>query len=181
VKKLRPVALVLVIVLLIGVGIWLQRTGSLTQAALVEWVRGLGPWAVPAFILAFILGELIHLPGMLFVVAARVAFGPLVGFALGYGGAIIAVTAPFLLARTLGARRPRLGGARWRLIERLLDGVETHPLRTVVLLRLVLWLAPPVDYALAFTRIRTRDYVLGSAVGLIPIIALAAYGVSWFE
>jgi uncharacterized membrane protein YdjX (TVP38/TMEM64 family) len=180
-RRLRLALLAIVVVALVGIGAWLRHSGKLSVQALTDGVTALGPWAVPAFLVAFVLGELVHVPGMLFVVAARLAFGPVLGLALGYGGSILAVTAPFLLARFLGADRPRVVAKRLQFVKRLLDGVESRPVRNVVLLRLVLWLAPPLDYALAFTSIRTRDYVVGSALGLMPVIALASYGVSWLQ
>jgi uncharacterized membrane protein YdjX (TVP38/TMEM64 family) len=46
----------------------------------------------------------------------------------------------------------------------------------VALLRLVLWMAPAVNYALALSPVRYRDYAIGSAVGLaIPVAAAAAF------
>ena len=45
---------------------------------------------------------------------------------------------------------------------------EARPVQTIALLRLVLWLAPPLSYALASSNIRMRDHILGSAIGLIP-------------
>lgn len=178
--RARRVLLALVLVACIAGGIWLGRTGHLTQDAIGGWVGAWGPWAAPAFVLAFTLGEVLHLPGMLFVFVARAAFGVVGGFLLGYGGALIAILVPFLLVRGIRSQRERVWQPRWRFLQRLLDGIETHPIRSVMILRLVLWLSPPLDYALAFTSIRTRDYMLGSALGLLPCIAAVIYGIGWF-
>ena len=52
----------------------------------------------------------------------------------------------------------------------------TRPLRTVVLLRIVLWMSPQLNYALALTGISFRNYLLGSAFGLIwPIVIMALF------
>lgn len=177
--RLRQILLFLVLALCLSLGIWLWHTGQLTQAAIGGWVRSFGVYAAPAFIVAFVLGELVHLPGMLFVVIARAAFGPLGGLLVAYVGAVIAVTAPFLLVRGLRSQRQRAWKPRWRFLERALSRVEEYPIRSVIVLRLVLWLSPPLDYALAFTSIRTRDYVLGSALGLVPSIAAVTFGVGW--
>ncbi len=177
--RARRVALGLVLGACIVAGIWLGRTGHLTQAAIGGWVRSWGPWSAPAFVLAFTLGELLHLPGMLFVFVARAAFGAVVGFFLSYGGSLVAITAPFLLVRGIRTQRERTWQPRWRFLRRLLDNVETHPIRSVLVLRLLLWLSPPLDYALAFTSIRTRDYIIGSALGLAPCIGAVIYGLRW--
>jgi uncharacterized membrane protein YdjX (TVP38/TMEM64 family) len=175
----RRIALLLVLASCATGGVWLWRAGDLNQAALSEWVRSFGALAPPAFILAFALGEVVHLPGTLFVVLARAAFGPVGGLLLAYVGGVIAVTAPFLLARGLRQRRERAWQPRWRWAARALERVEAYPVRSVIVLRLVLWLSPPLDYALAFTSIRTRDYVIGSALGLMPSIAAVVFGVGW--
>jgi uncharacterized membrane protein YdjX (TVP38/TMEM64 family) len=145
--RARQVVLAIVLVALVGTGIWL---------------------------------ELLHLPGMIFIAVARAAFGAVNGFFLGYGASILAVTAPFLLVRGMRTTRERAWQPRWRLLRRLLDGVEKHPIRSVAVLRLILWLSPPLDYALAFTSIRTRDYILGSALGLAPCIGAVIWGLGWW-
>jgi uncharacterized membrane protein YdjX (TVP38/TMEM64 family) len=50
----------------------------------------------------------------------------------------------------------------------------------VFLLRLVFWLAPPVNYALALSNIRFRHYFAGSLLGLVLPIALIATFVERF-
>jgi uncharacterized membrane protein YdjX (TVP38/TMEM64 family) len=115
---------------------------------------------------------------MVFVVVARVVFGPSVGFALGYAGAVFAVTLSFVVARQLVAAarstdepwRPR-----WQFLRRALDRLERRPVQTIALLRMVLWLAPPLSYALASSRIGVRDHLLGSAIGLVAPVAAVVF------
>lgn len=177
--RVRRIALALVLAACVGAGIWLARTGNLTQAAVGEWVRAWGLWSAPAFVLAFTVGELLHVPGMLFVFVARAAFGAVGGFFLSYGGSMVAVLAPFLLVRGIRTQRERSWQPRWRFLRRLLEGVETHPIRSVAVLRLILWLAPALDYALALTSITTRDYLIGSALGLAAPIGAVILGIGW--
>ncbi|MCA9598461.1 MAG: VTT domain-containing protein [Myxococcales bacterium] len=177
--RLRTTLLVIVLAGLLAGGIALHRTGQLRPDVIGAWIRSLGIWAAPVFVAAFAAGQLLHLPGTAFVVAARTAWGPVFGFALAYGAAVVAVTVPFVLTRRARGTGERSFRPRWRWLARLLDRVEVHPVRSVVLLRLVLWLSPPLGYALAFTGIRTRDYVVGSALGLAPCIALVSCGVGW--
>jgi uncharacterized membrane protein YdjX (TVP38/TMEM64 family) len=49
--------------------------------------------------------------------------------------------------------------------------LDDHPIRTVFLLRLVFWMSPPLNYGLAMTEIRLRDYLVGSGAGLVAPIA----------
>lgn len=167
----KNVALGLGLVALGGAGLALERSGALEQAALEGLLLSLGCWAVPLFFVLFTAGAVLQVPGALFVVAARLAFGPVWGFVLAYAGAVVAVTAAFGLVRALRGRRddpPR--PLRWRWARRLLDGAQRRPVLTVALLRTLFFLSPPLNYALAFSRIRARDYVLGSALGLaLPV------------
>lgn len=177
--RARRVALGLVLAACISTGIWLAHTGNLTQAAIGGWVRSWGLWSAPAFVLAFTLGELLHVPGMLFVFVARAAFGVWGGFFLSYGGSMVAVLAPFLLVRGMRTQRERSWQPRWRVLRRVFESVETHPIRNVAILRLIFWLAPPLDYALALTSITTLDYLIGSALGLALPIGAVIYGLGW--
>ena len=140
----------------------------------------LGYFAPPLFLVIFAAGELLHLPGILFVIVARVVFGPSLGFVLGYVGAVFAVTISFAVARQiLAAARSTTDPwrPRWRFLQRAFDRLEAHPVQTIALLRLVLWLAPPLSYALASSKVRVRDHVVGSAIGLVaPVLGVVLLG-----
>ncbi len=178
-KKLRVFLAALAMTALAGVGIWLVQTGRFGAEQLSAWVASLGCWSAPTFLLSFVIGQLLYVPGALFVGAARVSFGPGWGVLLAYLGALAAITVPFLLARyargtAQAAYRPRLS-----FLRRALDRVEDRPIQSMVLLRTVLFLSPPLNYALAFTSVRTRDYVLGSAIGLFVPTFVVTFGVGW--
>ncbi|HEX7663846.1 MAG TPA: hypothetical protein VF407_05025, partial [Polyangiaceae bacterium] len=74
-KKLRLVLLVLVVVALFTTGFVLQRRGELHPHDLAEKIRAFGAWALPVFFGLCIVAELLHVPGMLFVVVAQLVFG----------------------------------------------------------------------------------------------------------
>lgn len=135
----------------------------------------LGCLAPPLFLVVMAAAELLHLPGMvLFVVVARVVFGPIAGFALAYTGAVLAVTLSFIVARQLIAAARSTNEPwrpRWRWVRRAMERLEGRPVQTIALLRLVLWLAPPLSYALASSNLRVRDHLLGSAIGLAAPVA----------
>lgn len=164
----------------IGGAIYLWRTGSMTPTAVQEWLDSLGAVAPLVFIGAFIAGAFLGVPGMVFVIGGRLAFGPWIGFAVGYTGGLLAVLAPFVMARLLRRAVAEPMRPRNRFIARAFDQVEHHPIRSVLLMRLVLWFNAPLSYALALTEVRLRDYALGCAVALAPIVALAMVATGWF-
>lgn len=146
---------------------------SLSTAHLRELVQHAGIAGVGIFLVAFACGELLHVPGLVFVAAAVLAWGRLAGGALAYLGALVAVSLAFVIIRAVGGQP--LGDLRWPRVRAILARLEERPIRTVALLRLFLWLAPALTYALALSRIRYRHYVAGSAIGLaLPVAAAAA-------
>jgi len=156
----------------------LARRAGVDVDTLRRELASLGWLAGPVFLAAFAVGELLHLPGILFVAAARIVFGAVLGLVLGYAGALLALAVSFAVARQLvrAARATREPWRpRWAFLRRAFERLEARPVRTIALLRLVLWLAPPLTYALATTRVRAREHVLGCALGLVvPVVAVHA-------
>ena len=66
-----------------------------------------------------------------------------------------------------------LAGLERPLLKRILNRLDERPIRTVFILRILLFLAPPLNYALAMTNVRFRDYLVGSALGLVlPLLII---------
>jgi uncharacterized membrane protein YdjX (TVP38/TMEM64 family) len=175
----RRVAAVVVVVALAVAAIVARRAG-VDGPMLQRELLALGYFAPPLFLVLFAAGELLHLPGILFVLVARVVFGPSLGFVLGYTGALLALSLAFAVARqVVSAARATKEPWRpkWRFLRWAFDRVESHPIRTIAFLRLVLWLSPPLSYALASTGVRARDHVIGTAIGIVvPVLGVAVLG-----
>jgi uncharacterized membrane protein YdjX (TVP38/TMEM64 family) len=176
--RLAAVLAVLVAAFVGGAG-WAYATGRVSAGAIEAWLGSLGPAAPALFVAAFVGGSLLGLPGIAFVVGGRLAFGAEAGFALGYVAGVLACLVPFAAARRLRGAGPAPWLPRSRHLRRALDLVESHPLRAVVLLRLVLWFNQPLSYALAMTRLRAHAYVAGCALALAPVVALAVLATGW--
>lgn len=145
--------------------------------AFSEWVHALGVWAPVAFVAAYILAVVLMMPAFLFTMAAGAVFGVAYGSVLVLCGALIGASLAFLIGRYVArdfVHRRVVKNATLLAIDRVIgeDG-----LRLVFLLRL----SPAVpfvltNYAMGITRVKLRDFVLGT-VGLTPIIvAYAAFG-----
>ncbi len=178
-RAVRRVLLGVLAATFVGGAIYLWRTGAVTPTTVAAWLGSLGPAAPVLFIAAFVAGSFVGLPGMAFVIGGRLAFGPYLGFAVGFGGGMLAVTVPFLFAR----RMRRAGSDPWRPtrrhLRRMFDLLETHPFRAVLALRLVLWFNPPLSYALALTTVPLRTYVAACALALAPVVAIAMVATGW--
>lgn len=179
-RDVRRIALAVFVVAFVVGAVVLWRTGWVTPSSVGAWLDSLGPVAPMIFIAAFVGGAFIGLPGMAFVVGGRLAFGPWLGFAVGYVGGVLAVTIPFVVARRLRRAGTDPWRPRQRHLARAWEQLETHPFASVLVLRLVLWFNPPLSYALAFTRVRLTTYLAACALALAPVVAAAMLLTSWF-
>ncbi|MFW5925253.1 MAG: TVP38/TMEM64 family protein [Myxococcota bacterium] len=166
----------LLVVVLLGalflVGHATGLTDDMDADRVRRWVLEAGAWGVLLFLVLFSVGELMHVPGLVFVAAATYLYDGAGAILVALFGAITSVTVSFVVVRTVGGQP--LGRIRWKFIRRMLAHLDERPITVVFLLRLVLWLAPIVNYVLAMSRVRFREYLVGSALGLaIPITAIA--------
>ncbi len=179
-RIVRLVALVGVILGLLALGKALGAEQYANAEKIQELLDAAGIWAVPAFLVIFTAGELVHIPGVVFVAGACAFASWLPAYGLSLCGAVCSATVSFVLVRTVAGRA--LTGLRHRWIKKMLSMVDDRPIRTVVILRLILWMAPALNYALALTNIRFRNYLIGSAVGLaLPVLGLVAFFKWLFE
>lgn len=174
-KRLPPgvVRVGLLMAALVAAGVVAKLTGwseALTVARLRALVESAGAWSLVAYVGLFCGCYLLTVPGMVFVAVGVAAFGPWLGGPVAYGAALAAISGNFWAGRRLGGETPRLP---WRFARTALEHLEERPVRTIALLRLVLMLTPPFDYGLGLTAIPYPRFLLGSAIGLIPPIAVA--------
>jgi uncharacterized membrane protein YdjX (TVP38/TMEM64 family) len=176
-KLLRLAALV---TLIVGSIVLAKVTGvseRLTPESIRGFMEGAGVLGFLIFLGVFAVGELVHVPGVFFVAAAILAYGRGFGGVAAYAGAVLSVIVSFLVVRGVGGQM--LADVRRPFVRKILDGLDRRPIRVVAILRLILWMAPPLNYALAMSRVRFRDYVIGSALGLLIPIALASVFFDW--
>lgn len=169
---LRVAGVVVILGIMAGVGWLLYDAGHLSRAGLIALAEDQGALApfilMGAMILAVIVGPIPTVP---ITIASGLLFGPLVGFAYAWGGAIIGAAASFWLARLAG--RP--------LIERLAGGHVAFCPRCSD--RLLFWivfgcrLLPVISFALVsygagLTAMTLRAFLIATGLGMIPMTAL---------
>lgn len=173
----RLLGLVAVLIALLLIGHFSGATEYMTRENIAHFMQSLGVWGFLLFLVAFALGELVHVPGFVFIFAALIAYGRVWGAVAGYAGALIAVTLAFFLVRVVGGRA--LSEIKQPLIKKALGPLEKHPIRTVALLRAVLWFAPALNYALGLSPVRYRDYIIGSAIGFVVPMVIFSVLFDW--
>jgi len=126
------------------------------------------------FILLFSLGNLIQIPGWIFLAAAVLALGRTNGGLVTYVAAIASCVVTFLLIRFVGG--DALRQLDNPLITRILSHLDERPIRSVVYARTLFQTAPPLNYALAISGIRFRQYLAGTLLGLpLPIFLYCVF------
>ena len=135
----------------------------------LDWVAGLGPTGVIAFVAIYILACLFMLPGSVLTLGAGAVFGVARGSVIVSVSATLGATAAFLVGRYLARDRVAKmieGNERFRAID---EAVGREGWKIVGLTRL-----SPVfpfnllNYAYGITKVSLRDYFLASWIGMIP-------------
>jgi len=122
------------------------------------------------FVLLFSLGNLIQIPGWVFLAAAVLALGRTMGGIATYIAASISCVVTFLTIRFVGG--DALRQLNNKIATRLLRQLDAHPIKSIVLLRILFQTMPALNYALALSGVKFRNYLLGTLLGLPLPIAL---------
>ena len=127
---------------------------------LQELIKEAGNWGLLIFFLVFLLGTLMSVPGAVFVVFAVLTYGYFGGILLSYTAAVLCAMINFLFARLVGGKA--LTEIKNKRIQKVLSRVETHPITTICWLRIFMLLSPVVNYAMALTSIKARQFLIGN-------------------
>jgi uncharacterized membrane protein YdjX (TVP38/TMEM64 family) len=88
----------------------------------------------------------------------------------------VGTTSTFLLARwVLRDAFQRALTTRFAGLRALDERLDRHGFLTMLILRFVLFLAPPLNWAIGATGVRVHHYVAGTALGVIPGIAATVF------
>jgi uncharacterized membrane protein YdjX (TVP38/TMEM64 family) len=120
------------------------------------------------FVLLFSVGNLIQVPGWIFLAASVLVLGRLNGAIVTYTAAIVSCAITFISVRWVGQNAIENLQGKWS--EKLIGTLNRNPIRNTIYLRLVFQTLAALNYTLALTSIKFKDYILGTILGLpIPI------------
>jgi len=175
-RPLRPILLVL----LVAAGVWAYQHfdfGShLTFEAMRAMVEAHAPYSPLVFIGFVIVGIFLRVPTIMLVVLGGILFERPPAFAYSWIAVVVGTTLSFLLMRYFA--RDALQRAlisRFARLRRFDERLERHGFMTILILRLLLFVTPPLNWAFAVTRVRVRHYIGGTALGVIPGIAAIVF------
>jgi uncharacterized membrane protein YdjX (TVP38/TMEM64 family) len=144
-------------------------------APFVLRLSNLGSWAPFAFVLAYIVAAVTLAPAILLTFAAGAVFGLWRGTLFTYVGALLGASAVFWLSSWLSGGRVHAWLDRDHRVAATRKAVVGRGIWIMFLLRL----SPVVpynllNYALALSGVRYRDYAFAT-IGMIPAIVMYAY------
>jgi len=150
---------------------WLSIDTMAAAASAVQGEPSAPLWVLGVYVLA----SLAAMPITVLIVVTALVFGPAAGFGYALTGSLLASGVTFALGRALGRDTVRrLAGARLNELSRRLGNGG-------VLAVLVLRLVPVAPFTLVnlvagATHLRARDFLLGTALGMIPgILAVTVF------
>ena len=166
------------LVALVALGLlwqWLAMQDLLTVETLMALAKGAvawreAPWAVLVVMAVYAGASLVMFPLSLLVALTGLLFGPWWGFAYALAGTLAASMLTWWVGRRLGREAlMRHGGRRLHGLSRYLSG---RGIRTMTLVNL-LPLAPftLTNMMAGAFRLRFRDYMIGSLLGITPGLA----------
>ena len=152
-----------------------QALGFSGEATVERWMGAAsGPLALPVAVAGFAVLAFIGVPQFMLIAAAVVAFGGWAGFAYSWIGTMASSLVGFYLGRAAGSRTlERFSGAG---VKRFMDHVGKNGFLASLVVRLVPS-APfiVVNMAAGVTPMRVLDFAAGTALGIVPKIALTAF------
>ncbi len=165
-KKLAIICGVLIAVFLI-----VELTGIRTQLS-PEKIKELFDrhqvTGVFLFCLAFSVGNLLYIPGWVFLAGAVFALDKEWGGVVTYAAALCSSTISFFLIQSIGG--DALRSLDSKLADKIFDKLDDRPIWSIATLRMIFQTVPALNYVLAMAKVRFSHYFLGTAIGLpLPI------------
>jgi uncharacterized membrane protein YdjX (TVP38/TMEM64 family) len=125
-------------------------------------------WGIVLFCLAFSIGNLLYVPGWVFLVGAVFALGKEWGGLTTFAAAVSSSVISYYLIRAVGGNALRSLENKWA--DKIFAHLDARPIMSVAALRLIFQTLPALNYALALADIRFGHYLAGTLLGLpIPI------------
>jgi uncharacterized membrane protein YdjX (TVP38/TMEM64 family) len=152
-----------------------QALGIGTPAEVEQWLTAVrGPWALPVAVLAFAALAFLGVPQFVLIAAAVVAFGPWQGMLYSWIGTWASSAVGFWVGRAFGGKV--LKDLNSRGVDQFMALIGRNGFMASLIVRLVPS-APfiVVNMAAGVTPMRFAAFAAGTAIGIVPKIALTAF------
>jgi uncharacterized membrane protein YdjX (TVP38/TMEM64 family) len=183
-RRFRRSDLLRILVLLgLGLSIWgafhwtRLSPSSISPDRIRGYILSLGAWGPVIFVTLYALrGILPIIPAGVLSLAAGLAYGPWWGAAALLAGANMGSWLAFLLARYLGRGfLERFSWLQKGRVQAIDEMSERAGFKLILFVRLIpLFQYDAVNFGAGFSRVRFRDYALGTLIGMAPAGIIAA-------
>lgn len=142
----------------------------------IGWIRSLGAPGAILYGVVYAAGAIAMIPGSALTAGAGLVYGTLIGVLIVSPASVAGALGSFLVARYFArdwVERKLRAYPRFAAIDR---AVEKQGFKVVLLIRLQPILPfVLLNYGLGLTRVRLRDYVIASWIGMLPATILYVY------
>ncbi len=156
----------------------LANTFPLTRwmGSFIQWVQALGTGGVAIYAVFYVAGVVLFFPGIILTAGAGLLYGVVLGTLIVSPASVLGATLAFLIARYAARDWVSRKLEKYPNFTAIDRAIEKNGFKMILLLRL----QPVVpfnllNYALGLTRIRLRDYVIASWIGMFPATVLYVY------
>jgi uncharacterized membrane protein YdjX (TVP38/TMEM64 family) len=181
-KKFWLLLLGCILIILLGSKLPLQAWFT----GLRHWLPTLGWWAMPAFILVYLLATVAGLPNILLILIAGTLFGLLQGIISASIADTLGAVICFLVGRTIARKRIKRWISKNPNFVQLDRAVAKQGWKILLLTRLSPLVPSNVlNYGFSCTKVNFWQYCFFSWLGMLPVITLYVYmgsfGISLFD
>jgi phospholipase D1/2 len=175
-RYLRSIAAILISIALVVFLNGMDLTRYIGLSEMKSLLSRVSPYEPVVFMGFCIAAIFVRLPVIFVIALGGALFGMLHGLLYGWIGSVLGALGAFLLARyafkeffqqRVAPRFPWLGNLDARLAR--------NGLQTVLLLRFFLFMAPTTNWIIGVSRLKFRDYALGTMIGILPLMILLNY------
>jgi uncharacterized membrane protein YdjX (TVP38/TMEM64 family) len=143
----------------------------------LDWVRTLGAVGMILYATVYAVGTVLLVPGTLLTAGSGFLYGTIVGTLIASPASVFGATISFLLARSFAREWVAKKVSKYPKFELFDRAIAKNGFKIVLLMRLDPVFIPfaIVNYALGLSRVRLRDYILASWIGMLPVTCLYVY------
>nr|WP_290222151.1 TVP38/TMEM64 family protein [Trichocoleus desertorum] len=141
-----------------------------------NWLRTLGPWAIPAFITVYILMTLAGLPNALLMLGSGTLFGFSKGVLYASIADILGATACYVVGKTIARKQIKKWLAKNPKFLELDKAIARKGWKIILLTRLSPILPSSLlNYGFSCTKVKFRDYFIFTWIGMLPVVSFYVY------
>lgn len=169
---LKIAVFLIVILAIVCIGLFTDVSRHLSPENLKGYLALAGPYAPILFITAFIAGFFLRIPGFIFIILGVIVFKRLPAIVYSFIAITLGTSLTFLIARFF--LHDTVARIEIRGVKNLNEKAAQRGFLTVLCLRLIFFLIPPLNWVLGVTKVKYRDYLFGTMLGVAPGVLIIA-------